>query len=850
MKNLLFYSIIIAAALFAPQYTGAQNTDPAKNKPSVDDLFSMSLEELLLQPISTGSFLDRSLSNAPLSLTVISAEQLESSGAQHISEALEIFVPGFQYMINKWNGIIWGMRGVASDRNTKFIFLVNGHKMNMESRDGAMSELDLGMLEDVKRIEILRGPAGLVYGSGAIAGVINIITQEYEKDQVTASVKAQTWSMDSYGTEMQASVSHRLSNNATVKVDLGGRKSDGVGRENSRIWGRPSCPYDQSLADHPHRGIPSNGSAGSTPGNFKSAVDFKWERLRIYTRWTHQVTNGSGWFILDPWPEINGKPAQTESDRMVDGEFRSPGSAYGTFDALGNNRRQYVINNISSQAEYTIPLQKNSILLKAGVDAVTDRIQLEDMKGYESQYSKERNTEIFETFGEKRYTVSGKYAYKTSSKYEFAIGDEMSMYDIGNDLSGQNAQSEVSAHLIVSDVRYFYNSVFAEGILHVSHRLDLHAGLRYDLHTRTARFGGVYNPMIGTIYKFSDNHSIKLVFQQSANNGSADNYEFNRYLIGDDGQPFSGDDYHFQYPYVNIPPVIPPVTQDMLHQLKPEKSQSLEMMGFFRVHKNLMVSPSVSYNTISNLFGWNESLFRIVNAGKYSFVNIDLDVQYSGDNISIGANHTMQQLVGMDVKSQEITTTLPAFEGYDSTYVGSSWNYTPRRAKKTDGTDSTVTTVYNYIRDGITVDGENFLNLSTHVSKIYANYAISKWLTLHTSARVFWGMAGRKEVYGFDAATNTNETLAGISAALRTANDFPYLGIVHTPMVKLNAGIILGESDSKVKVSLHAYNLLGGNSSKANLNSIRWQQAYNAATTTDLYGMDYRSYAIKVQYQF
>ena len=64
-------------------------------------------------------------------------QRIENSGARHLSELLEIYVPGFQYMYNKWNGLIWGMRGVANDRNAKSIFLVNGHKLNSQSRDGS-----------------------------------------------------------------------------------------------------------------------------------------------------------------------------------------------------------------------------------------------------------------------------------------------------------------------------------------------------------------------------------------------------------------------------------------------------------------------------------------------------------------------------------------------------------------------------------------------------------------------------------------------------------------------------------------------------------------------------------------
>ena len=54
----------------------------------------------------------------------------------------------------------WGMRGVVNDRHTKLIYLVNGHKMNAQARDGFQGEVVLGLLNDIERVEVLRGPAG------------------------------------------------------------------------------------------------------------------------------------------------------------------------------------------------------------------------------------------------------------------------------------------------------------------------------------------------------------------------------------------------------------------------------------------------------------------------------------------------------------------------------------------------------------------------------------------------------------------------------------------------------------------------------------------------------------------
>ena len=65
------------------------------------------LDYLLELTISSGSFLELNLEKTPASITVISREMIKISGARNITELLEIYVPGFQYMFNKWNGTLW-----------------------------------------------------------------------------------------------------------------------------------------------------------------------------------------------------------------------------------------------------------------------------------------------------------------------------------------------------------------------------------------------------------------------------------------------------------------------------------------------------------------------------------------------------------------------------------------------------------------------------------------------------------------------------------------------------------------------------------------------------------------------
>jgi len=821
MRNFIIKLLLIVIASTAIKFGYAQNSSDSSKGPhaehSIEVLLGMSIEELLNLELETGSFLNLDLQSSLVSMTIISSKQIEASGARHLSEVLEIYVPGFQYLINKWNGIIWGMRGVSTDRNTKFIFLVNGHKMNTESKDGANTELTLGLLDDIERIEVLRGPSGLVYGSGAIAGVINVVTKESAKNSVAISSKISAWDKDAIGYEVQGSGSVKLTKDANVKLDLGYRQSDGIGLDRSVVWGKPSWPYTTGhyLDEYKKNGVPVWLSAQSSPSDYKTGLDIHYKKLRIYSRYTNQMTNAGGWFY--------------ERERAE------------------SYRRQYVIKNLSNQAVYNLPLGKNELLFRAGFDANSNQTIIKPADSMELTIPL-----TISAFGEKRYNIGATYQYTSKKDFQFAAGYEYRFYDIGKGLDGKNEWNENPLQPVISDVNYNYHSVFAEGVYAVNKKLSAHFGLRYDVHTRTIQHNGVLNPKIGCEYKLNKNHSVKIIFQQSANNGSADSYELTHTSIRPDGVRM--ESYHYTNPTRQNPwEIVPGSPREVLDRLRPEKSKSLELITYHQLSKNLIVVPSVSYNRINDLFVWINSMSRMMNAGNYSFINLDLDVQYSARKITLGANHTMQQLIGMDIAEQEYYEIIPKFNGYTSEEVDGVTFYTPKASDKTD------TLFFNPIRDVITVDGTNFLNLNTHISKLYVDVRPIKWLTCHASTRVFWGLQGRTEIHEFDeqahleaiesgTESETDRLLEDYSKDLADIDDFNFFDIHKKASVKLNLGIIIGNKGFPLKASLHVYDVLAGNGSGSNIHKIRPGNLTDPEAL-DLYGVDYRSYAFKLTYK-
>lgn len=140
-------------------------------------MYGLTLQELGDIRVSSGSLLSFERKNAPNSITFISRDMIESSGARDLGEVLSIYVPSFYTLRHPALPDRLGMGGMVSDMNNKLLLLVNGKPMNSQPLLGIGSEMDLSMLGDIETIEVVNGPGSATYGSGALNGVINITTR-------------------------------------------------------------------------------------------------------------------------------------------------------------------------------------------------------------------------------------------------------------------------------------------------------------------------------------------------------------------------------------------------------------------------------------------------------------------------------------------------------------------------------------------------------------------------------------------------------------------------------------------------------------------------------------------------
>jgi outer membrane receptor for ferrienterochelin and colicins len=160
---------------------------------SIEDLAKMKVDSVY----GASKFLQEA-SDAPTTVTVITAEEIQKHGYRTLADVLKS-VRGF-YVINDRNYSYVGVRGFSSpgDYNARILFLLDGHRINDNIYDGAYVGTEFPVDVDlIEHIEIIRGPHSSAYGTGAFAAVINVITKR-GRDLRAIEVSGEAGSWNSY----------------------------------------------------------------------------------------------------------------------------------------------------------------------------------------------------------------------------------------------------------------------------------------------------------------------------------------------------------------------------------------------------------------------------------------------------------------------------------------------------------------------------------------------------------------------------------------------------------------------------------------------------------------------------
>lgn len=297
-----FIRALICALAVAPGVAVCANAD--------DALFDLPLADLGKIQITSVAKRAQPAETAAAAIFVLSNDDIRRSGATSIPEALRL-VPGLH--VAQSNSHSWAIsaRGFNSEFANKLLVLIDGRTVYSPVDSGTFWDQVDVVLQDIDRIEVIRGPGATVWGVNAVNGVINIITK-HTKDSQGALVSAGS------GTEMPV--------NSTVR-------------------------YGGALGDAGHYRVYAKGATRSSSERFDNSDNYdSWRTLQGGSRVDLQPT-ASDALMLQSDVEV-GKESTEVAFPFLDPSFERDVRQYGrmsTYDLHGQWN-----HTVSPDSEFTL----------------------------------------------------------------------------------------------------------------------------------------------------------------------------------------------------------------------------------------------------------------------------------------------------------------------------------------------------------------------------------------------------------------------------------------------------------------------------------------------------------------
>jgi len=178
------YIVIILSSVICCQVmqVGAANaTNAVSADPEFDQILSLDLAGLTVTSVSKTA---EKASDAAAAIYVITQKDLHRAGITTIPEALRM-VPGVQVAQIGAHSWAVSIRGFNNELSNKLLVLIDGRSVYTPVYSGVYWDTQDTMIEDIDRIEVIRGPGATLWGANAVNGVINIVTKKASETQGT-----------------------------------------------------------------------------------------------------------------------------------------------------------------------------------------------------------------------------------------------------------------------------------------------------------------------------------------------------------------------------------------------------------------------------------------------------------------------------------------------------------------------------------------------------------------------------------------------------------------------------------------------------------------------------------------
>ena len=569
-----------------------------------EDLLQLDLQQLMQVKLDGAATLTPTANRKmPASITTIDRVMIEQSGARSLYDLLEVYVPDFHYLPHHWESSHMGMRSIIGDRDDKYLLVVNGRVLNEKTHYGALSERDMPLLGDIRKVDVVRGPGSVVYGPGAVSMVINIQTDTFEDHgdgQVTAK-----WGLkeDFTALEFEDSVSfsdtgrHGLLIYAGLSDYEGASQSDAplvYGMTDTTSWG------DSFTGGEPVTSFEPGSNHGSFHDRPKAKLHLHYQK-EDFNAWVRFTQGGE----LGTWEHKVILPRPNGS--AVDG---TPESAYAR---QGFGYRQLTLD--LSQMWVLTPAMWFE--LKGGYDTTVYEREL---------WNSFQSGKIPENHREEEYLTRGTLNWNHNDYHATALGSELIYSRWG--LNTSDYDYAWSSSIGKMDPWNTYSvAFFGEHQWQMNSWLTNFIGLRADKDQYT---DWMWSPRLAFVATLSPKDTIKTIFSRSLRKNNAEELR-TQYLAGEDTQE--------------------------------ETLSSAEVIYGRQVTPAVGANLSTFYSK-AEILGINFTTGKTSPVGSLKYGGVELELAYKVEDLTLGFSHSWSKLDDFDLAPDGSTRITASHIGY------------------------------------------------------------------------------------------------------------------------------------------------------------------------------------------
>ena len=366
------------------------------NESDLADPTSLNLEDLMQVEVSSAARKQQKMSDTAAAAYVISQEDIRRSGATSIPEALRL-APGLN--VARIGSSSWAIsaRGFNGRYANKLLVLMDGRTVYTPMFSGVFWDVQDTLMEDIERIEVIRGPGAAMWGANAVNGVINIITKSARDTQGNLAI-AGAGSMERgfagfrHGGQIDDDTYYRVYGKA---FDRGAAES-GSGKQLDDDWRglRSGFRLDKRLADGDKLTVQGDAytlKVGETvnpyglstpPFGVPFATDDLAQGANVLARWQHRLDNQSEMTLQAYFDQTKfSAPKLSETLQTLDVDFQHRLAPSLTHDVMWGANVRHIRSQASNTADISFSPASHaytnfSFFLQDDIALIPERLRL------------------------------------------------------------------------------------------------------------------------------------------------------------------------------------------------------------------------------------------------------------------------------------------------------------------------------------------------------------------------------------------------------------------------------------------------------------------------------------------